>query len=161
MKLIAKKPCRFGGRKFFINEEIPAEFVACAEVQERLGVLAIVEEKAAEILETEGTDDVVFVPVVKEEDGDTAQVMSVPLSIGETQHVFAIMQMNVPEAEAAIEEVNEENVLIVLHACDSRTGVKKAAKKRAANISSKQTKTNESTGGNDFSEGIESKDTEE
>lgn len=158
MKLIAKKPCSFGGRNFFVNEEIPPELVVCAETQENLGVLAIVEETSAKILETEGTDDMVIVPVVKEEDGEMAQVMSVPLSIGEAQYVFAIMQMNVPEAENAIEKINEENLLIVLHACDSRTGVKKAAQKRVANISSAQMETNESTGGNDFSEGIESKD---
>lgn len=161
MRLIAKKPCSFGGQSFFVNDEIPAEFVACAEVQERLGVIAIVEDVATGILETGSAGDTVLVPVVKEEDGDTAQVMSVPLSVGETQHVFAIMQMNVPEAEEAIEKVTEENVLIVLHACDSRTGVKKAAQKRATNISSKQTETNESTGGNDFSEGTATEDTTE
>ena len=38
------------------------------------------------------------------------------------------MQMDVPEAEKAISAVSEENILIVLHACDSRSGVKKALK---------------------------------
>ena len=41
MRLIANKPCGFGGRKFYIGDEIPANLVADARAQEKMGVIAI------------------------------------------------------------------------------------------------------------------------
>ena len=41
MRLAARKPCSFGGRKFFIGQEIPEGLVLDAAVQERMGVLTI------------------------------------------------------------------------------------------------------------------------
>ena len=80
----------------------------------------------------EKTGEVTFsVPVVQESDGDTAQVMGVPLTEGDVQHIFSIMQMNAEEAAKAVKDVKNENVLIVLHAADSRNTVKKAAKSQA------------------------------
>lgn len=38
MRLIAQKPCSFGGNKFFIGEEIPAELVTNPKMQEKMGV---------------------------------------------------------------------------------------------------------------------------
>lgn len=40
--LIAKKPCSFGGRQFFIDDEIPAELVADPTTQVRFGILAVI-----------------------------------------------------------------------------------------------------------------------
>ena len=76
--------------------------------------------------------------------------MGVPLNIGEIQEVFSIMQMNVEEATKAIEAAKSENMLIVIHACDSRAGVKKAAQKKAGNLSSTNGSTNDPAGGNEF-----------
>lgn len=45
--------------------------------------------------------------------------------------IFSIMQMNAEEAAKAVKDVTNENVLIVLHAADSRNTVKKAAKSQA------------------------------
>ena len=155
MKLIAKKPCRFGGRQFYIGDSIPEELVAEPSVQEHMGVLSVVADEGIQegiLLEEDGFAGKVIVPIVGKEDGDTAEVMAVPLTEGEVQSVFSIMQMGVPEAEKAISAVSEENILIVLHACDSRSGVKKAAQKRADTLSIPEEKTNESVGGNDFTE---------
>ena len=147
MKLIAKKPCSFGGKDFFINDEIPVNAVLNPKQQEELGVLSLVSdgEAATGILETD-----IAIPVFKSYDGDTAQVMGVPLNIGEIQEVFSIMQMNVEEAMKAIEATKSENMLIVIHACDSRAGVKKAAQKKADNLSSTNGSTNDPAGGNEF-----------
>ena len=147
MKLIAKKPCSFGGKAFFINDEIPVNVVLNPKQQEELGVLSIVfdGEAATGILETD-----IAIPVFKSYDGDTAQVMGVPLNIGEIQEVFSIMQMNVEEAMKAIEATKSENMLIVIHACDSRAGVKKAAQKKADNLSSTNGSTIDPAGGNEF-----------
>lgn len=56
MRLIAKKPCRFGGRQFYIGEEVPAQLVIDPSLQERLGVVSViaeaVEEAASHIADT-------------------------------------------------------------------------------------------------------------
>lgn len=49
-----------------------------------------------------------------------------------------------------IEAAKSENMLIVIHACDSRAGVKKAAQKKAGNLSSTNGSTNDPAGGNEF-----------
>ena len=36
MRLIAQKPCSFGGNKFFIGEEVPTELVTNPKMQEKL-----------------------------------------------------------------------------------------------------------------------------
>lgn len=46
MKLFAKRPCSFNGEKFFIGNEIPAEYVLDPKAQEKRGVLVVVEEKS-------------------------------------------------------------------------------------------------------------------
>lgn len=90
---------------------------------------------AAELIQVETGEEVTFtIPVVQESDGDTAQVMGVPLTEGEVQHIFSVMQMNAEEAAKAIKEIFNENVLIVLHAADSRKTVKDAARKQAGSL---------------------------
>lgn len=42
MKLIARKPCSFGGRNFFIGEEVPADLVLDPKKQEAMEILSIV-----------------------------------------------------------------------------------------------------------------------
>lgn len=44
MKLIAKKPCSFGGQRFFIGDEIQEELVVDPAAQEKLGVITIVND---------------------------------------------------------------------------------------------------------------------
>ncbi len=41
MRLIANKPCSFGGKQFFSGDEIPADIVTDAQLQARYGVLTI------------------------------------------------------------------------------------------------------------------------
>ena len=48
MRLIAKKPCSFGGRQFFIGDEIPENLVADAKRQEEYGVINIVNDSEGE-----------------------------------------------------------------------------------------------------------------
>ena len=42
MRLIAKKPCCFGGRKYYIGEEIPLEYVANPKLQKEFGIIDII-----------------------------------------------------------------------------------------------------------------------
>lgn len=70
MKLIAKKPCSFGGKDFFINDEIPVNAVLNPKQQEELGVLSIVSdgEAATGILETGFQETDIAIPVFKSYD---------------------------------------------------------------------------------------------
>lgn len=160
MRLIAKKPCSFGGKQFFVGDEIPAEFVADAKQQEKWGVVTIVTsdgEASAEqtgafftqeqvdsmvaeaVAELKQTDTGVYegtvtISVFGEGEGDNEQVTAVPATAEEIQQVFTIMQMNADNGAKAITEVQNENVLILLHAVDSRKTIKDAAKKQADNL---------------------------
>ena len=39
MRLIANKPCSFGGQQFYIGDEVPVNLVADAKMQEKYGVI--------------------------------------------------------------------------------------------------------------------------
>lgn len=84
-----------------------------------------------------------------ESDGENGQVMVIPASPEEIQEFFSIAQLNAEEGAKAIAEVKSENVLILLHAADSRKTIKNAAKERAGNLFSAEGDLNESTGGNE------------
>ena len=193
MRLIAKKPCSFGGRQFYINDEIPENLVADSKTQEKYGVITIVNDseggagaqsgslftqEQVEKMITEAIDEAVNNTVrdmMKEQEELQAYVMelketgsgayegailisvkgesdeqqtAVPTTPEEIQQVFSIMQMNATEGAEAIAGVKSENVLILLHAADTRKTIKDAAKKQADNIFSTSGSTNESTGGN-------------
>ena len=49
MRLIAKKPCSFGGRQFYIGDEIPENLVADGKRQEEYGVITIVKRQRGAI----------------------------------------------------------------------------------------------------------------
>lgn len=191
MRLIANKPCSFGGERFYIGDEIPEGMVADPAVQEKRGILTILkggavavdlgdisrqeglftreavevliaeavaaaerekeaqfselQEHAAELREIEPGAFVSLVPVTifgEEED------MTVRLFPEEINQVFAVMQLKADEGVKMIEDVTSENVLILLHAADSRKTIKNAAKEQADKLSLKEAK-DESRGGNE------------
>lgn len=203
MRLIANKPCSFGGRKFYIGNEIPENLVADAKLQEKMGVITIVndnmgvsgeqsgtlftqeqvdkmlaeaieeavnntitemEQKQKELQEvlqqsvaerkevdSEILMETVMIDIVVDSDGENEQHMTVWAKSEEIQQVFSIMQLNVDEGAKAIADVKSENVLILLHAADSRKTVKNAAKEQADKLFSR-TVSNESTSSNEATE---------
>lgn len=156
MKLIAKKPCSFGGQQFYIDDEIPEELVANPATQERLGVIVIVSgeipirDSGAHFMGVELYDDngTIQIVVKGEPDGENEQAMSIPATPEEIQKVFYIMQLTAEEGAKEIAGVESENVLILLHAADSRKTIKDAARKQADNLTSSESDQNESTNSN-------------
>lgn len=168
MKLIAKKPCSFGGKQFFIGDEIPSGLVLDAKMQEKLGVVAIanngakesetnsdaffsreqVEKMVAEAvnntvlemkqkeLQEEGflSEGTVKISVKGDSDEDNGRQTVVLATPEEIQMAFSIMQMNAADGAEAIAGIGSENVLILLHAADTRKTIKDAAKKQTDNI---------------------------
>lgn len=188
MSLIAKKPCSFGGRKFYIGDKIPTNLVADAKLQEKMGVITIINDnigesggqsgtlftqeqveemiakavdeavnntvlemqqkvlqEAAGVLQEEGflSEGTMIIPVKGGSDGDNEKQTAVLAKPEEIQQVFAIMQMNAEEGIKTIAEVTSENILILLHASDSRKTIKDAARKQADKLFSIEGTSNE------------------
>lgn len=116
-------------------------------VQEAIGSI---KESGTEILEAvpgafEGT---VIIPIKLEgESGKNAEYMALPMKPEDIIQTISIMQMNVEDGSKAIAEVTDENVLIALHAADSRTTIKNAAKKQVDTLTSANEKNNEAVNG--------------
>lgn len=167
MRLIVKKPCSFGGRQFYIGDEIPENLVADARLQEKYGVITIVnnsegvsdqsgtlftqeqvdemiQSAVAEIKPVE-TDDIGFIVMVK---GEGDNVTAVFCSAEDIQEVVDVLQMNADDGAKAVDNVKSDSVLILLHALDTRATVKKAAQKQHDTLFSADGNSNESAGGN-------------
>ncbi len=67
-------------------------------------------------------------------DGDNAQATVIPATQEEIQKVFSIMQMNAEDGVKEIAGVTSDNVLVLLHAADSRKTVKNAAKEQVVKL---------------------------
>lgn len=77
---------------------------------------------------------VVQITVKGESDRENDSITVVSVTPEEIQQVFSIMQLTAEEGVKAVPEVKSENVLILLHASDTRKTVKEAAKKQADNL---------------------------
>lgn len=133
MKLIAKKPCSFGGERFYIGDEIPVELVKEPKTQEKFGILAILEGDAV-------TPAPTVAPIVVSD-----PVLTICVQIGDDtmeleptddglQDIFSVL---IGEPAAAIDTINkmtDNDALILIHLADRRATVKKAAKARAEEL---------------------------
>ena len=133
MKLIAKKPCSFGGERFYIGDEIPVELVQEPKTQEKYGTLAIVEGDAI-------TPAPTVAPIVVSD-----PVLTICVRVGEEdleleptddglQDIFTVL---IGDADAAINTINkmtDDDALILIHLAERRTTIKKAAKARAEKL---------------------------
>lgn len=145
MRLIAKKPCSFNGQTFYIGDEIPSEFVINPKAQEKLGVIAIAagEGDPSEPIATGAfVGQVEFAIPVNQRDGKMI------LRCNEEQICKAaeVMQMTAGEAKETIKEIEDEKVLILLNACDSRKAIKEATEAAATKLNFEEDVQEESAG---------------
>lgn len=144
MKLIAQKPCSFGGKKFYIGDEIPVEYVLNPTAQANMGIIAIVPDDDTDSdtgsepgSECEKTFSNIVIPdvtmsiLVSTENGvETLE----PTDEG-IQDIFTVLIGKASDAEAVINQMNDADALILLHMADSRKSVKAAAEARAKALS--------------------------
>lgn len=190
MRLIANKPCSFGGKKFYIGNEIPENFVADAKLQEKMGVITIVNDsmgvadKQSATLFTQEQVDKMLAEAIEEavnntitelkksetglttmnaidleaykgtilisvKDAKQESFTAVAATPEELQQVFSILPLNADEGAKAIADVKSENVLILLHAADSRKTIKNAVEEQADKLFSIKAVLNESTSGSE------------
>lgn len=108
MRYIARRPCSFGGKKYLIGEDVPADVVLDGKRQVALGTLAAVQDdKTSAILITLGEEQVSLAPE-------------------ELQRIFDILQAKSEDAVALLQEETRENICRVIAVCDSRRAVKSA-----------------------------------
>lgn len=133
MKLIAKKPCSFGGEQFYIGDEIPVELVRNPETQEKYGTLTIVKGDT----ETSGS---AVAPIVIAD-----PVLTIHVRLGDEemeleptddglQDIFNVLIGEANAGVATINKMTDNDSLILLHLCDRRATVQKAAKARAEEL---------------------------
>ena len=127
MKLIAKKPCSFGGKRFYIDDEIPAELVRDPATQERYGTLAIVNDSAVPAMNEPGGAAAVVHLVIHGKDGDVALDLD-PESI---QTVMDVLTANADDAVDLVKQITSDDILFLVNEADSRKTVQAAAKARA------------------------------
>lgn len=126
MKLIAKKPCGFGGKKFYIGDEIPAEYVLNPKAQEAMGNLVIVNDEVAPGSAME--------VVIRAKEGD----MPIVLTQEGLQAVVDVLTGTTDDAKPIIEQMTDGDALILLHLTDKRKEIKTAAEERAKVINSEE-----------------------
>lgn len=156
MSYLCVKPFSAGGVAYHSGEIIPNGVI----LPERSGKLMksgyisernmkVPQESVAELQETEprAYEGTVLISVKSASGRENEQAMVIPAKPEEIQQVFSIQQMNAEEGAKVITEVTNENVLILLHAADSRKTIKNAVKDQADKLFSTGEDSNESSKG--------------
>lgn len=139
MKLIARKPCSYGGINYFIGDEIPVEDVLDPKAQEQMGMLTIVSDGAepSETISEDTAPEPITATVtitVQTDKGDVA--LNVP--VDEFQTLFNILAATAENGVDLIPLLNSGDALILLHVVDSRKTIKVAAEARAMYLASEE-----------------------
>lgn len=130
MKLIARKPCSFDGKKFYIGDEVPGSLVLNPAEQEKMGVLAIVNDgQASEADLSPVPSDTVGLDIAADEG-----ILHLEVTTEGLQAVVNVLTGKSADAEEVIESMSDNDALILLHMCDSRKAVKAAAEARAKEL---------------------------
>ena len=134
MKLIAKQPCSFGGKRFYIGDEIPVELVQEPKTQEKYGKLVIVNDEAqtapAMDFGDPAGDTTVFVVMVED--------VAINLTQEDLQAVVNVLTANADDATSLIKNIDSVDLLFLVNAADSRKTVQAAAKAHAQELAEAQ-----------------------
>lgn len=125
MKLIAKKPCSFGGKQFFIGDEIPAEIVLDPKVQEKRGVLVCADTQG-QPQSGEPKAENVHISISTDKGPIDLEVTTEELN-----EVFAALTSTQEPAVEIIASMTSGDALMLLDMADSRKSIKAAAAARA------------------------------
>lgn len=135
VKYTVNKPIKFRGKRYIIGDVIGDDVVEPSRAMPLIksGYLSEafdnfqIKNEAAE--PSQEISDTIIIPIISEE-----CPLSLELSRENTAELLRIMQLDVKEAEKEITRIEDDNMLIVLNACDSRKGVKNSSRKRALEL---------------------------
>ena len=123
MKLIAKKPCSFGGKKFYIGDTIPNDCIINPKDHEKQGTIAIVGD--ADGAPVTATTPIPRSYIIRTEAGE------LNVSNEAMQSVFDVLLGKVGEVETIVDTMTDGDALILLHQAETRKAVKTAIEARA------------------------------
>lgn len=131
MSYICLKALSLGGMTYQPGEGIPDGAILPARVRSLTSCGYIAAQGAepaaeAEAPAGESAGGVLYVPIKGDDE------LTVPIPVDGAAFIFALQQSTADEAAAMLQDVEDENVLILIHATDSRKSVRAAAKARAA-----------------------------
>lgn len=134
MGYICQKTLTLFGTVYQPGEVIPADAVLGSRVRSLMTCGYIVNDTTDNIAsahDEECPDDgMVRVPVMQ----GTDEEVDVLITKDDAALIFGLMQETAEKAIMEVNEINDENILIVIHATDSRKSVKNAAKERASSL---------------------------
>lgn len=149
MRLIANKPCSFGGKKFLIGDEVPANLVLNPNEQIKRGTIsklngsANAEPLAKEVLEAAVTPLKYTMPIYKEDGAFDICVTNEELV------VFSDIRQNPGKSSAdkkkiedTIKEITSNDLLIMLDALDGRSCVTGPVMERVNELAANEEKEN-------------------
>lgn len=126
MKLIALKPCSFGGIRYYRGDEIPTDAVCNPKVQEKRGTILIVSDDKNDIESDNAREEMVpsgiNVPIVM----NPREITYMAFTAEDVADIFLILQMPATEAAKAIESEESVELLTAIQHIDGRSPVKKA-----------------------------------
>ena len=128
---IALKPCEFAGQRFLAGNSIPTELVHPGAVKrlkkQRMIAEANEQKEVVEVaVEQTETKPLFTVPVLAEEG-----TLPVELPAEDLEVLFMVLQKTADEAGNIIAEQTNKDLLLCIHALDSRKTVKNVAKEKA------------------------------
>ena len=134
MGYICQKTLTLFGTVYQPGEVIPADAVLGSRIRSLMTCGYIVYEATGNTTpapaEEDPDDGMVHVPVMQ----GASDELDVPITKDDAALIFCLMQETAEKAIWEVNEINDENVLIVIHATDSRKSVKNAAKERASSL---------------------------
>ena len=130
MELIAKIPCSFGGKKFFIGDTIPEEMVLDPKAQEKRGVLVRVDAQGQPQSDPQHVGDKNIPILVQVDEGE----LSLEITQEGMQAIFSVLTGKADVAEPVIGQMTDGDALMLLHMAESRKAVRAAVEARAKAI---------------------------
>lgn len=136
---VCKKGLTLLGRPFAVGEIVTMDYLPDGRslALQRSGYIAEINsgimDAASDVIlpEVKTTPHVVTIPIIEDE----GQMMALPMTEEQLVAAVEVLQMNADKAINAIEDgIGDENILIFIHACDSRKTVKAAVVKKAGSI---------------------------
>lgn len=129
---IALKPCMFAGHEFVAGETVPTEIVDVRAVK-RLKQQRILAEADGETqtvtVQAPAGKPLFTVPVLADN-----SVLPVELPAEDLETLFMVLQKNANDAGDIVAEQTNKDLLLCIHALDSRKTVKSLAKERATEL---------------------------
>ena len=124
MRIFALKPCSFGGRKFFVGDEIPESLIADWKSQVTYGNISVLENEDPGASPECRT--IQIHPII---DGKAS---AVDITDDQADRAIKIMQADVKASVELVGGELDKEALLLVKALDSRKMVQEAVKKQMA-----------------------------